>query len=92
MNSSARSQSHLYSCLTLTLVAVIAKIETQRTANISQCKCLRYQRGKVAESLTPSRQQAGFTLGQNTIVATKVGMCCMQRMWLTSFKHPISLS
>ena len=44
------------------------------------------------ESLTPPRQQAGFTLGQNTIVATKVGMCCMQRIWLTSVTEKVEFS
>ena len=44
------------------------------------------------ESLTPPRQQAGFTLGQNTIVVTKVGMCCMQRIWLTSVTEKVEFS
>ena len=76
-------------------MAVTAKMETRGTANISQCERLRYLQSKVVESHeshNPPRQQAGFTLGQNAIVATKVDMCCMQRMWLTSVTEKVEFS
>ena len=76
-------------------MAVTAKMETRGTANISQCECLRYLQSKVVESHeshNPPRQQAGFTLGQNAIVATKVDMCCMQRMWLTSVTEKVEFN